>query len=57
MGLYDAILIKDNHIAKAGGVFKAVQKAREFVCDCVKVEVEVKSLDELKEALKLVPIL
>lgn len=52
MGLYDAILIKDNHIAKAGGVFKAVQKAREFVYDCVGIEVEVKSLEELKEAIE-----
>lgn len=51
MGLYDAVLIKDNHIAVVGGVYKAVRKARELICKCVKVEVEVKNLDELKEAI------
>jgi nicotinate-nucleotide pyrophosphorylase (carboxylating) len=50
MGLYDGILIKENHIMAAGGITAAVHGAR---TDGVKVpvEVEVESLDELKEAL------
>jgi nicotinate-nucleotide pyrophosphorylase (carboxylating) len=50
-GLYDAILIKDNHIAVAGGVAEAIHKARAAVGAGVKVEVEVGSLAELDEAM------
>lgn len=49
-GLYDGILIKDNHIKIAGGVRKAVGLAKKGH-HLLKIEVEVKSLDELKEAL------
>ena len=50
-GLYDAVLIKDNHIAVAGGVAEAIRKARAAVGAAVKVEVEVASLTELAEAM------
>lgn len=50
IGLFDAFLIKENHIATAGGIAQAVNKARELE-PSVKLEVEVESLDELKQAL------
>ena len=50
-GLFDGILIKDNHIAAVGGVGKAVKLARAGAHHLLKVEVEVKNLSELKEAL------
>lgn len=50
VGLYDAILIKENHIIAAGSISKAVAQAR-TVNDQVMVEVEVENLDELQEAL------
>lgn len=51
-GLFDAILIKDNHIVAAGGVEAAVAAARAHAGHTVKIEVEVGDLDELKAALK-----
>lgn len=51
-GLWDAILIKDNHIAIAGGVKQAVERSRHVHPD-KPIEVEVVSLDMLKEALSL----
>lgn len=51
-GLYDQILIKDNHLRIAGGVTEAVQRARAFKPD-MPIEVEVSNLDELQEALAL----
>jgi nicotinate-nucleotide pyrophosphorylase (carboxylating) len=50
VGLYDAILIKENHIRSAGSITAALQRARETDVD-VLIEVEVETLDELKEAL------
>jgi nicotinate-nucleotide pyrophosphorylase (carboxylating) len=50
-GLDDAILIKDNHIAVAGGVAKAIRAGKAFAGHLVKVECEVTSLDQLREAL------
>ena len=50
IGLYDAFLIKENHIAACGGIALAVAKAREIAPEKV-VEVEVENLDELDEAL------
>jgi len=50
-GLDDAILIKDNHIAVAGGVGKAVAGARAFAGHLVAIEVEVDTLEQLAEAL------
>jgi nicotinate-nucleotide pyrophosphorylase (carboxylating) len=51
-GLDDAVLIKDNHIAVAGGVGAALKAARAAVGHLVKVEIEVDSLDQLAEVLK-----
>lgn len=50
-GLDDMVLIKDNHIALCGGVAAAVQQARERVGLSTKVEVEVDTIDQLREAL------
>ncbi len=50
-GLHDAVLIKDNHLAVAGGVREAVRRARAAVGHLVVVEVEVDGLDQLREAL------
>ncbi len=50
-GLDDAILIKDNHIALAGGVTTAIRRARAAAGHLVKIEVEVDTLDQLREAL------
>lgn len=52
-GLDDAVLIKDNHIALAGGLRTAVERARLSVGHLVKIEVEVDSLEQLREALDL----
>ncbi|MEM9028073.1 MAG: carboxylating nicotinate-nucleotide diphosphorylase [Pseudomonadota bacterium] len=51
VGLFDAVLIKDNHIAVAGGITNAVRAARAHVGHMVKLEVEVDTLDQLAEAL------
>ncbi len=51
-GLDDAILIKDNHIAVAGGVAEAIRRAKAFSGHLVKIEVEVDTLDQLREALQ-----
>jgi nicotinate-nucleotide pyrophosphorylase (carboxylating) len=56
MGLYDMVLIKDNHIDAAGGITAAVEAARQSAeAVGLQVEVEVKTLDELREALSLKP--
>jgi nicotinate-nucleotide pyrophosphorylase (carboxylating) len=52
MGLYDGVLIKDNHIAACGGIQKAVDHIRTRVSHLVKIEVEVSTLDQVKDALK-----
>lgn len=52
-GLDDAVLIKDNHVALAGGIRPAVERARAYVGHLVKIEVEVDSLEQLGEALDL----
>ena len=49
-GLYDGVLIKDNHIAAAGGISQALARARGRFPHTLKVEVEVKNLSELEEA-------
>ncbi len=51
LGLYDAILIKENHITAAGSVSAAVQAARTQAPGGTTVEVEVETLDQLREAL------
>jgi len=52
-GLDDAVLIKDNHIALAGGVRAAIERAKAHVGHLVKIEVEVDTLAQLEEALAL----
>ena len=49
-GLYDGVLIKDNHIVAAGGVAKAIEQARSAVPQTLKIEVEVETLDQVAEA-------
>ncbi|GAB5602331.1 carboxylating nicotinate-nucleotide diphosphorylase [Thermus sp. FJN-A] len=51
-GLFDGILLKENHIRAAGGVGEAVRRAKARAPHYLKVEVEVRDLDELEEALK-----
>jgi nicotinate-nucleotide pyrophosphorylase (carboxylating) len=50
-GLDDAILIKDNHIAIAGGIAAALKRARGVAGHLVKIEIEVDTLDQLREVL------
>jgi nicotinate-nucleotide pyrophosphorylase (carboxylating) len=52
MGLDDGVLIKDNHIALAGGIAEAVRRARETVGHLHKIEVETSNLAQVEEALK-----
>ena len=54
MGLYDMIMLKDNHIDFAGGISGALQKAKAYVNELgkdIKIEIETRNLDEVKEAL------
>lgn len=50
-GLYDAIMLKDNHIAFAGSITKAVQIAREKIGHTIKIEVEIETKAQLDEAI------
>lgn len=50
-GLYDGILIKDNHVALAGGVARAVSRAKSGAPHYLRVQVEVRSVEEAREAL------
>lgn len=52
VGLFDAVLIKDNHIAVAGGIGQAISAVRERAGHMVKIEVEVDTLDQLQSALE-----
>ncbi|MDG2154171.1 MAG: carboxylating nicotinate-nucleotide diphosphorylase [Crocinitomicaceae bacterium] len=54
-GLYDMIMIKDNHIDYAGGIPSAIKKANAYLSDLkkqLKIEIEVRSLKELNEVIK-----
>jgi nicotinate-nucleotide pyrophosphorylase (carboxylating) len=51
-GLYDAVLVKDNHIAAAGGIANALQTLCTQIGHLIKIEVEVNTLDQLEEALR-----
>lgn len=51
-GLYDGVLIKDNHIVAAGGIINAVQRARQVVPHTAKIEVEVETVEQVDEALE-----
>ncbi len=50
-GLYDGILIKENHIAAAGGITEAVKRARAYIPHTLRIEVETETVDQVKEAL------
>ena len=52
-GLFDAVLIKDNHIAAAGGIEPAVSRARAHAGHLIRIEVEVDTLGQLDEVLSL----
>lgn len=51
-GLYDAVMIKDNHIKGSGGITQAVQAARQNIPHTMKIEVEVENFEQLHEALQ-----
>jgi len=51
-GLYDGVLIKENHIAAAGGILEAVRLARAYIPHTLKVEVETETLDQVALALE-----
>lgn len=51
LGLYDGILIKENHIIAAGGISPAVAQARQLAGGAIFIQVEVETLDQLREAL------
>lgn len=55
IGLFDMILLKDNHVDFAGGIVNAINKANEYIKanhkDGMKIEIEVRNFDELDEAL------
>lgn len=50
-GLYDGVLIKENHIAAAGGITQAVTRARAYIPHTMKIEVETETLAEVAEAI------
>ncbi|ARM92005.1 nicotinate-nucleotide pyrophosphorylase (carboxylating) (plasmid) [Rhizobium sp. CIAT894] len=50
--LHDAVLIKDNHVAISGSVAEAIRRARAGIGHLVKIEVEVDTLDQLREAME-----
>jgi nicotinate-nucleotide pyrophosphorylase (carboxylating) len=55
MGLFDAVLIKENHIAACGGIKHALDKARAGCPKGMQIEIEVRSLAELRQALESAP--
>lgn len=52
LGLYDGVLIKENHIAAAGGVTRALEQARKVTPAGVWIQIEVENLDQMDEALR-----
>lgn len=51
-GLFDGVLIKDNHIDATGGITSAIEKVKKNIPSTIKIEVEVRTLQELKEAVE-----
>jgi len=51
-GLYDGILIKENHIAAAGGITAAITRARAYIPHTLKIEIETETLAQVAEALE-----
>ncbi len=52
IGLFDGVLIKDNHIAACGSIARAVYRARSSVHHLIKIQIEAKTLDQVAEALE-----
>ncbi len=50
-GLYDGVLIKENHIVAAGGIAEAVKRARAYIPHTLKIEIETETLDEVRQAV------
>jgi nicotinate-nucleotide pyrophosphorylase (carboxylating) len=50
-GLYDGVLIKENHITAAGGITEAVRRARAYIPHTLKIEIETETLSQVDEAL------
>jgi nicotinate-nucleotide pyrophosphorylase (carboxylating) len=50
-GLYDGILIKENHIAATGGIGEAIKRARDYIPHTLKIEIETETLAQVNEAL------
>ncbi len=50
-GLYDGILIKENHITAAGGISEAIRRARAYIPHTLKIEVETETVEQVLEAL------
>jgi len=50
-GLYDGVLIKENHIVAAGGITEAVRRARAYIPHTLKIEIETENLEEVREAV------
>lgn len=51
MGLYDGVLLKDNHILAAGSITEAVSRVRRLVSHLIKIEVECETMDQVQEAV------
>ena len=51
IGLFDGVLIKENHIAAAGGIAAAIERAKERIPHTLKIEIETRNLTEVEEAL------
>jgi len=51
-GLYDMVMIKDNHIQVSGGIMQAVEAIRKHIPKSIKIEVETKTIEQVQEALK-----
>lgn len=50
-GLYDGVLIKENHIVAAGGITEAIKRARAYIPHTLKIEIETETLSQVNEAL------
>jgi nicotinate-nucleotide pyrophosphorylase (carboxylating) len=59
IGLYDMIMLKDNHVDVAGGIIPAIEKAKTYLADKqldLGIEIETRTLDEVRQALTMLPI-
>lgn len=51
IGLFDGVLIKENHIVAAGGIFEAISRVRAYIPHTMKIEIETETLTQVDEAL------